>query len=140
MSWLLRNKFLFAFIVSAFLAVQWSSVHIHLAMAHDHGGAAHQHSSQGHSHRLSNHHSDAIDVAHADAHDNVVELGLECTSPWLKKLDDHADVLPGCAAGLATDVVYHVLGVAAYRPPPPSRYFHTSVRPRAPPLLNSLFV
>jgi len=79
----------------AFLSMQWSSAHIHLAQHHDHDGSHHQHASQGHSHSLtqshtfesvtapSSHHGDAIDVqAHSQAdlnHDSVVEIGEECT-------------------------------------------------------------
>jgi len=84
-------------LVTAFLAVQWSSAHIHQAAAHEHSGSHHQHHSTGHSHQLlqlshSSHHSEAIDVASGNHNVNVVQLDHECHHPQNKKQDNAAFV------------------------------------------------
>lgn len=96
------NITLHVFLIAAFLAVQWSSVHMHLADHHDHDGSHHQHATQAHAHNSVNYHVDNIDssykvgehdlVEHGVAKHEVVELSHYCTSPCCKKLDDHANV------------------------------------------------
>ena len=85
-----RSKALLFFIISAFLAVQWSNAnaHIHLAAHHDHDGWHHQHASKGHLHAWGSHHTDAVDVAHVDEHKQAVELERECATPSWKKQDN----------------------------------------------------
>ena len=54
-------------LVTAFVAAQFMTVHIHLAEQHDHDGASHQHPSEVHTHDLV---IQAIDTAHQENHDN----------------------------------------------------------------------
>ena len=95
MSGILRNRYIFLFIVTAFLAVQWSSAHIHPPAHHEHGGSGHKHQATLHLHKAANHHADVIDIAHADTHDDVVELEHACTPPASFKLGDLADLAQG---------------------------------------------
>lgn len=64
-------------LVTAFLSMQWTTTHIHLAEHHDHDGGHHQHSTETHAHQLANQHSDVIDSSH---HNDVVELDHQCTN------------------------------------------------------------
>lgn len=64
-------------LVTAFLSMQWTTTHIHLAEHHDHDGVQHQHSAEAHAHQLTNHHADAIDSNH---HNNLVEIDHQCTN------------------------------------------------------------
>ena len=86
------NKTLLLFLITAFLTVQWSVTHVHLAEHHDHNGSHHQHNIQAHTHYASSHHADTIDSAHATDDYNIVDLNNACASPGWKKLDDHAIV------------------------------------------------
>lgn len=88
-----HNKALLFFLITAFLTVQWSAVHIHLAEYHDHNGNHHQHNIQAHAHKTSSHHADTIDSAHTTGDYKVVELDNDCTSPGLKKTGDQLAVL-----------------------------------------------
>lgn len=89
------NKPFLAMLSAAFMILQWSSAHIHLAEQHDHGGARHQHEV------ISHHHADAVDVAedqdvsHASHGDGqgIVELDYECTSCSSKILYKLASVM-----------------------------------------------
>ena len=83
---------LLLFLVTAFLAVQWTTTHIHLAEHHDHDGNHHQHNIQAHAHYASNHHADTIDSAYGTGDYNVVELDNDCTSSVWKKTGDQQTV------------------------------------------------
>ena len=78
------NKFFIFLLITAFLSLQWSSTHIHLAENHDHDGGVHQHEQETHNHDLAGHHIDVIDtnsdfeISHDD--NNVVELEQVCAS------------------------------------------------------------
>ncbi|MEH6344345.1 MAG: hypothetical protein V7785_04620 [Bermanella sp.] len=67
------------FVVIAFLSMQFSSAHIHLAENHQHDGNQHQHVSQGHAHALSDHHEDAFENTQASPNNHVVEIPQELT-------------------------------------------------------------
>lgn len=137
MTQLRQNKTLFILIITAFLAVQWSSAHIHLATLHDHDGNHHQHATQGHLHDLGSHHIDAIDVSHTDSHENVVELGNECTSPSWKKLDDQPDVFADSFNYHFSQLRYSYVYLASYESPDSSWLSYSTVRLRAPPTFIS---
>lgn len=77
------NKPFLLTLITAFILLQWSSVHIHLAAEHEHNGNQHQHAANAHQHQLLSSHADAIDVAadtfsHTDSN-KVVELEQVCT-------------------------------------------------------------
>ncbi len=84
------HSLLFA-LITAFLTMQWSVTHIHLADHHDHDGSHHQHQIESHAHHgaghhsdghhSGSHHSDTIDSAHPINDINVVELDHDCNSP-----------------------------------------------------------
>lgn len=134
---LYRNKPFFIVVIAAFLAVQWSSVHIHLATHHDHDGSHHQHVSKGHLHDLGSHHADAIDVSHADNHESVVELDHECTSPSWKKFDDQPDVLAQFHGCFIRQLYYDVGRPSTYKAPDSSWLSYSTIRLRAPPQFAS---
>jgi hypothetical protein len=82
------NKVLLLFLVTAFLTVQWTTAHIHLAEHHDHDGSHHQHDIQAHAHHSSDHHADSVDSSDVTGDHDVVELDHECSSPCWKNLGD----------------------------------------------------
>ena len=84
------NKTLLLFLVTAFITVQWTATHIHLAEHHNHDDDQHQHEIQAHAHNTTSHHADPIDSAHTDNTYNVVDLDNDCTSSVWKKLSDQA--------------------------------------------------
>ena len=79
------NPTLLLVIITAFLAMQWSTSHIHLATQHDHDGNHHQHYTETHSHLLADHHADNIDSSHQTGNFNLVELDYEYFTPTVKK-------------------------------------------------------
>lgn len=98
-----HNKIALFFLITVFLTVQWTAVHIHLAEHHDHNGNHHQHNIQAHAHEASSHNADAIDSAHATDDYNVVELDNDCTSPGWKKITDQLPV--------SVSVTYQLLSI-----------------------------
>jgi len=77
------NKLLMFSIITAFLFLQWSATHIHLASNHEHDGDKHQHAVTAHKHQLASHHTDTIDesadmLSHAD-NNKVVQLDHVCS-------------------------------------------------------------
>ena len=61
-------------LVTAFLSMQWTAVHIHLAEQHDHDGSHHQHQPEAHAHHLSIQSVAAIDFSHQEHHANVLDF------------------------------------------------------------------
>ena len=76
------NRPLLITLITAFIFMQWSATHIHLAGEHEHDGDHHQHTAIAHQHQLDNHHPDNIDLdigklSHSESH-KIVELDLDC--------------------------------------------------------------
>ena len=88
-----HNKIWLFFLVTAFLAVQWTATHIHLAEHHDHDGSHHLHNIQAHTHYTSDHSVDSIDSLHVVEDYSVVDLDNDCALPAFKKLADQSIVL-----------------------------------------------
>lgn len=72
-------------LTTAFLAIQWSAAHIHLAEHHDHDGSHHQHSIEAHAYQTAGHHADTIDSSHQSGDLSVVEINHEYNTPNAKK-------------------------------------------------------
>ena len=84
------NKALFVVLITAFLAMQWSTAHIHLAKHHGHDGSHHQHNIAAHAHQLIDRHDDSIDSSHQidNGTITVVDVDCECNSQSGKKFDE----------------------------------------------------
>lgn len=68
-------------LVTAFLSVQWTTAHIHLAEHHTHEGSHHEHQIESHTNHLTNQHASTIDSNHQADHENTIELDHDCCSP-----------------------------------------------------------
>jgi len=134
------NKPLLSALIIAFLLLQWSATHFHLADSHEHDSHQHQHSLTTHQHQLSNHHADAIDMAnHAFAHaDNnkVVELDHVCNNNHGKIAKLFA--LAPSAAWKQFTLYYGYRTVAPIDQQDSYQTYHqyTSIRLRAPPVIS----
>ena len=80
------NKTLLLFLVTAFLTVQWTATHIHLAEHHDHDDSHHQHDLETHAHFLTDHQTDSIDAETTTDDLSVVELDHKSNLPIAKKI------------------------------------------------------
>ena len=80
----LNHTLLFTFI-AAFLAMQWTTTHIHLAEHHDHDGSHHQHKVEVHAHQSIDNHVSYTDLSHQPNSLNVVELDHEFSTQKLEK-------------------------------------------------------
>jgi len=80
------NKTLLIFLVTAFLTVQWTATHIHLAEHHDHDDSHHQHDLEAHTHLLTDHQPDSIDTEATTNDLSVVELDHKSNLPIAKKI------------------------------------------------------
>lgn len=71
------NYALLLLLVMAFLAMQWTTIHIHLAEQHGHDGGYHQHQVDAHDHSFSSQTVTAIDFSQQTNHDNIIEFDRE---------------------------------------------------------------
>jgi len=67
------NSIQLLFLITAFLTIQWTTSHIHLAQQHDHDGIAHQHQMQTHSHQY----IASDNVSFQTSHLNVIEFDFK---------------------------------------------------------------
>lgn len=67
-------------VIMAFLAIQWTTTHIHLAKFHEHDAEYHQHPIEVHAHQSIDQEASATDVAHQNDYSNVVDFGQEYRS------------------------------------------------------------
>ena len=134
------NKQLLFILITAFLCLQWSTTHIHLASEHEHNGAQHQHAVTAHQHQLSSHHADAIDVAtdtlaHADGN-KIVEINQVCTH-FHGKLGEQFVIIQFTSWNIpaqytSSSTLNKQYQVDTYQ----TFYQYTSIRLRAPPALS----
>ena len=78
------NHTLLFVLITAFLTMQWSTVHIHLAEHHNPDDSHHQHEIAFHAHYSIGHHADAIGFSHQAGSTNVVELDHKYSAPKIK--------------------------------------------------------
>ena len=73
---------MFFVLVTAFLSMQWSSAHIHLAEHHDHDGSHHQHEVQVHGHQsITQDDNSSSFIYQIENHNaNVVEIEHQCNT------------------------------------------------------------
>ena len=134
------NKSLLFTLITAFLFLQWSSTHIHLAGEHEHNSDKHQHAVSAHQHQLLSHHSDTIDVAadtlsHTDS-SKVVELEQVCTQ-FHGKLGEQYAVLPHAYQNLfSTNNLSSRVTVLSKLETYQTYHQYTSIRLRAPPIIS----
>jgi hypothetical protein len=129
------NRLLSLFLVTAFLTMQWTPVHIHLSEQHDHDGVHHQHLAETHAHNLSNQ-TITIDISHQTSHTNVIVLGQEYS---LSKQDNQKNLSTALVTNTVR-VLQPFLLVSIKIPFITSSklsYFDLStVNPRAPPQIS----
>ena len=135
-----HNKPLFYFLLLAFMALQWSATHIHLASEHEHGGEQHQHVATAHQHQSANYHADSIDVAsndfsHVDGN-KVVDLEHDCTQPASKKLVQIAAIPSVSWQLFQTQNTSEVIQVPRKLDNYQSYHQYSAIRLRAPPVFS----
>ncbi len=127
---------LHALLVIAFISMQFSSAHIHLAKSHDHDGGQHDHANLGHSHALVGHHEDSFASALDYADDQVVELSQSFVLQGVVQSTDIAILLAYVIApSVPTKPGYHL----SFLTPSSSHsnwLNYSTVRLRAPPIFN----
>ena len=134
------NKPLLFSVITAFLFLQWSATHIHLAGEHEHDGGQHQHAVTAHQHQLASHHTDAIDVAgdtlsHVDT-SKVIELEHVCNQ-FHGNLGELFAVIPTAAWNSFESQIASNRLVTPYQQDTYQTYHqYTSIRLRAPPVIS----
>ena len=134
------NKPLLFSLITAFLLLQWSATHIHLAGEHEHDSGQHQHEVTTHQHQLVSHHADVIDVAsvtlsHADSH-KVVELEHVCTQ-FHGKLGQLYTAIPSTSWAVFKQNILSKTAVTSYQQDIYQTYHqYISIRLRAPPKVS----
>ena len=131
------NRFFIASLITAFLALQWASTHIHLAEQHAHDGGQHRHAATTHKHLLTNYHSDAFDIASNASldvdHSNIVELEHTCTTS-ISKLHKHIAIINSSIIELVEQACFSCDVEIANIDQPPYDYHQYSTTIRGPPL------
>lgn len=132
-----NHRWLFVFIV-AFIAMQWTTAHIHLAEHHDHDGSHHQHNLEAHLDHFVDDHVDIFDLSHQLGDANIIELVQVFGVANEKKLEK-----PDTSALIIYLIYQPLLFVQSvlYEPPFVANirlvhFYHSASRPRAPPHLS----
>lgn len=123
-------------LITAFLTMQWTTTHIHLAEHHSHEGDHHQHQIETHAHHLSltEQHTAAIDLSHQKSHNNVIEFNHEYSLPKREKPKNPsaiiiASIFPSAQLSLPNSVTPTVIINDQL-----SYLAHSSLKIRAPPI------
>ncbi len=129
------NKTLLLFLVTAFLTVQWTATHIHLAEHHNHDDNHHQHDLEAHAHFQTDHQIDSIDSEEKANDSNVVELDHKCSLPIAKK------ITPTIAVITSVNLQFPSLQLVSFKLPgfvdhKSSYFYRSTVSPRAPPQIS----
>lgn len=134
------NKPLLFSLITAFVFLQWSATHIHLAGEHEHNSGKHQHQVTVHQHQSVGHHADVIDVAsttlaHSDSH-KVVDLDHVCTQFHGKLGDIYAAIPFSSWASFEQKILSKIAAIYYQQDVYQSYHQYTSVRLRAPPIVS----
>ena len=87
-----RSYYTLAYVlIAAFIAMQWTTTHIHLSEQHGHDSGIHQHQLDTHAHQLSAQHVSTVENSDVASHEDVKELDFEST---LLKKDNKWKYLP----------------------------------------------
>ena len=125
------------FMVTAFLSMQCSGAHIHLAKNHDHGASSHHHASQVHAHQVSDHRKDSIYTPASTINSQIIEISQESVSQGWNKLDDMAGaIIPANFVFLSSKQQHHPIQLSAISSRLPWLSYATT-RSRAPPTIAS---
>ena len=128
----LNHTVLFALIV-AFLTMQWTTTHIHLAEHHEHDGGHHQHNIEVHAHSSIDQHSSAIDSFHQSNSLSIVELDYKFNAQKTEKREKP----PTSAIGLTFPPLPFPQLIDTELPPNTNTrlnyLYRLTAKPRAPP-------
>ncbi|MDH5190568.1 MAG: hypothetical protein OEW89_04900 [Gammaproteobacteria bacterium] len=134
-----NKSFMFS-LITAFLFLQLSNTHIHLAGKHEHSDGQHQHAVTAHQHQLASYHEDVIDVAaetlsHADSN-KVVELEHVCTKAQGKLGEQYAAITSSILRPVETIDSSGIVVLSSQLISYQSYHQYTSIRLRAPPVVS----
>lgn len=132
-SW--SNRLLSLYLVTAFLAMQWTPAHIHLGEQHDHDGTHHQHQAETHAHNLTQQ-AIATDFSHQASHTNIIVLALECNFPQKEKQDNHLIALVTKATTILDSSLLVNIAIPVVTNTRLSYFELSTVNPRAPPQIS----
>jgi hypothetical protein len=138
------NHWLLLFFVLAFLTMQWSTTHIHLATQHHHNGKHHHHTIKTHAHQLAyfsasnpHQHADTFDLPsyffHPADHANTIDIKVDYNVQKQTPQKIFSDVITGSTTSLPPSLLY--LSTSHFTPPLAQHSYleHSTVNPRAPP-------
>ena len=122
-------------LVTAFLAIQWTAVHIHLADQHIHDKTFHQHQIETHAHNLTSKTVAAIDLSHQASHTDVIDLDHDANLPKREKQRTPSSAIVITPVFALPQAPEQVIGKIAFVKNTKLRYlYRPSFNPRAPPL------
>ena len=127
----LNHTLLFTFII-AFLAMQWTTAHIHLADHHDHDGS-HHHNIEVHAHHSIDQHVSAIDLSHQSNNLSVVELDYEFNAQKVEKLEKPSTSVIPSTFPLLSFAISNITKLPADTNTKLSYLYRLTAKPRAPP-------
>ncbi len=131
------NYALLLLLVTAFLTMQWATVHIHLPEQHHHDNSHHQHQAEVHAHDLSNQLLNIIDVSYQESHANVIEIDSDCNSQKINKPKNPSAVIISSAPNPYLLVTPFLVSIKISVTSSKLDYLnYSTINPRAPPLTS----
>jgi len=131
----LNHTLLFAFI-TAFLTMQWTTAHIHLAEHHDHDGSHHQHNIEVHAHHSIDQHISVADLSHQSNNIDVVELDYEFNAQKTEKLEKPSSSVITSAFPQQSFAVLDATEFPTNTNTRLSYLYRSTAKPRAPPAFS----
>jgi len=127
------NLALLFVLIAAFLSMQSTAAHIHLAEHHDHDGSHHQHQTATHAHQSIVDHDDAIDFSHQMDHADVVELDHECSTTKENKQKKPSDSIVARAHRQPVHSISISIELPVVINTKLNYLYYSTINPRAPP-------
>lgn len=127
------NYALLLLLVAAFLTMQWSTTHIHLAEHHNHDGDHHQHQAEAHAHNIAKQHADAIDYSHHADFSNTIEIDHEFPLSKREKQKNSSTVVITPAFLSSQSFFLTSIKIPVIVNTKLSYFSRSTVHPRAPP-------
>jgi len=128
----LNHTLLFTFI-AAFLTIQWTTAHIHLAEHHDHDGSHHQHNIEVHTHHSIDQPDSATNLSHQPNSLDVVELDYEFSAKKIEKLEKPSSFVIAFSFPQLSFAVLDATDLPNNSGTKLSYFYRSKVKPRAPP-------
>ncbi len=118
------------FVISAFLTIQWTTSHIHIAQQHDHDGLIHQHQKESHAHQY----IASDNLSFQTNHLNVIEFDSEFNLQNNKQQQSPSSDIALQVFSTLSSILLLTVEIPIFINTKQGYSLYSSISPRAPPI------